>query len=113
MASSSDGSVDSALRKLSLFKWTADEDLAYSRDEELRSSPLLPSLDEAPFARLGFDESDTNGEDGTEDCMDEAQKIWRDMNFWKDGSGGGGSTGWVKFFYRCEQKWWGQGRRDE
>lgn len=97
VASSSDGSVDSALKKLSLFKGAADEGLAYSRDEELRSSPLVPSLDEAPFARLGFDESDTNGEDETEDGMDEAQKIWRAMEVRKYGSGVGGALGGRSF----------------
>ena len=58
----------------------------------------MPPLDEVPFARLGFDESDINSEDEAEDGMDEAQKIWRDMKDRKYGSGGGGSTGWMKFF---------------
>lgn len=35
--------------------------------------------DEAPLARLSFEESNADGGGEAEDGMDEAQKIWRDM----------------------------------
>ena len=87
-----DGSVGSALRKSTFASDAADEVLTHWRDKELRSPPFVLSLDEAPLARLGLDESDTGSEGKVE-----AQKIWRDMEIRKYGFGGGGSIGWVKF----------------
>jgi len=87
-ASARDGSVDSALRKLPFASDAAEEVLTHWRDKELRSSPSVLSLDEAPLARLGLDESDAGSEGKAE-----AQKIWRDMMVRKYGSGGGGSIG--------------------
>ncbi|PUU76048.1 hypothetical protein B9Z19DRAFT_1130367 [Tuber borchii] len=68
-----------------------DKVLTYWRDKELGSSPFVPLTDEAPLARFGLDEWDTDGEGEVEDDMDEAPKIWRDMKAKKSGSGGGES----------------------
>lgn len=63
----------------------------YSGDEELRFCLLVPPPDEAPHARLGLDESDADSDGKVEDGLDEAQKMWEDMNVRKYGSSGGGA----------------------
>ena len=89
--------MESARRKLSFASDATDEGLAYWRGEGLRSSPFVSPLDEAPYARLGLEESDEGGEGETEDIMDEGQEIRRDMKVRKYGFRGRGSIGQVKF----------------
>ncbi|PUU73401.1 hypothetical protein B9Z19DRAFT_1135207 [Tuber borchii] len=100
-ASISDRLVDSLWRKLSFASDATDEVLAYSRDEELRSSTFVAPPDESPLARGGLEESDTvhhtDGEDEVEDGIDETRNIWRGMAVRKYGSGGGRSIKRVKF----------------
>ena len=79
MASASDGLVDSVWSKLRFASDAIDEVFAYWHDEGLRSSRFASPTDVAPPNRLGFEESDVDGEGEAEDGMDEAQNIWRDM----------------------------------
>lgn len=67
----------SSRRSLSFASDATDEVLTYWRDGELLSSPLVRLPDEVPLARLGLEEWDAEGEDETEEDMDEARKIWR------------------------------------
>ena len=98
-ASARDGPVDSALSKSTFASDATDKVLTYWHGKELRSSPSVLSLDEAPLARLGLDESDAGSEGKAE-----AQNIRRDMKVRKYGSGSGVEH-WVGgVFYRCEQE---------
>jgi len=88
-ASCSDGSVDSAQRKLGFESDAAEKVLIDRGDEELRSSPFVPPPDEAPFARPGPGERDTSSEDEVADGVGEVYKVWREMKVGKYGPGGG------------------------
>jgi len=79
VASTDDVLVDSARRKLSFATDATEEVLAYSCDEELRTSSFVSPPNEAPLAMLGLEESNPDGGGEAEEGMDEAQKIWRDM----------------------------------
>ncbi|CUS14992.1 unnamed protein product [Tuber aestivum] len=87
----------SSRRNLSFASDATDEVLTYWRDGELLSSPLVRLSDEVPLVRLGLEEWDAEVEDGTEEDMDEAQKIWRDIKLKKYGSADVGSIGRVRF----------------
>jgi len=87
--------METARRKLGFASDATDEGLAYWSGEGLRSSPFV-SPDEAPYARLGLEESDEDGEGEREDVMDEGQKIRRDEKVRKYGFSGRGSIGRVK-----------------
>ena len=96
-ASASDRLMESARRKLSFASDATDKGLAYWRGEGLRPSPFVSPPDEAPYARLGFEEPDEDCKGEMEDVMDVGQKIWRDMKVRKYCFRGRGSIMRVKF----------------
>ena len=80
-ASASDGLMDSVWRKLRFTSDAMDEVFAYWHNEGLRSSRFASptNVPPPPPNRLSLEESNVGGEGEAEDCMDEAQNIWREM----------------------------------